>query len=339
MVSGAVALSAFYGLVVAILAILLLSVLVALVAWAATRAGGCDSNKGSSCCAPACPVWVRNPRPDDRVFMLARVDGSSTGGNGCATGSFTVQRQSNNQLLYTVTTPPDTFITDIYTLEVRCPGDFPLTPDGCAVDLSAFHHQRYDCATTSNVQLFNSTISAVHTCRCLDISVLVVFSDSDTCDPLQMMTIAGPGAKPIPLTGDCTTPICPPDSCCDPIVPSFVHAKLPRCRPSDPPQPSSPSSPIISDAPDHANATAAPSAQLTAPTLQPVSVPPAPPSLASALPSQLSAAAAVASVADVTRSASASVASTPAARIATTPPGGAGPGATTATHNATANAA
>lgn len=225
--------SCFYALIIAIVIILIVTLLLALVAWATgcgkkkKRHGGC----GKPDCAPLCPVYLRNPHPDDRVFQLARVDGSANGSdNACSTGSFTIQRINSGELLYTVTMPANTFITDIYTLEVACERDFPLTPDGCAVDLTQFHHQTYPCEETSNVQTFTSTLSLGCNQSPIFVSILVVFSDSEICDPLQMMTLSGNGTQPITLTGNCITPPCPPESCCDPIVPNFIKLKLPRCR-------------------------------------------------------------------------------------------------------------
>jgi hypothetical protein len=224
--------SIFYALCFAILVILIVTLLLALVAWAIK---GCKK-KGccKSTCSPLCPVYLRNPHPDDRVFQLARVDGSTSGSdNSCATGSFTIQRVNSGELLYTVTTPPDTLITDIYVLEVLCENDFPLTLDHCGVDLTQFHHESYLCEETSNVQSFTSTLSQSVSCSTsgrIFVSLLVVFSDSETCDPVQMMTISGHCVKPITLTGNCITPPCPSGSCCDPIVPSFIKLRLPKCR-------------------------------------------------------------------------------------------------------------
>lgn len=228
--------SSFYALVVVIMVILVVTLIAALIAWAAE---GCSSGKKKrGCCstrgAPVCPVYIRNPKPDDTTFSLGRADGSSDASNGCATGFFTVQRSGPSSLLYTVTTPENTLITDIYTLEVPCEGDFPLTTDGCAVDLSAFHHQTFSCNDTSNQQTFTSPLAASALCNRrgkLLISMLVVFSDDqETCETVQMMTVVGRAAKPIALKENCLIPPCPPEQCCDPVVPNFVRVKLPRCR-------------------------------------------------------------------------------------------------------------
>ena len=250
---GAWLVSAFYALIVAILIILAITIIVALVAWAA------GNRNQTKCCrkSQTCPAYILNPCPDKRNFSLARVDGSPTGSNHCETGSFTIQRTAENELLYTVTTPPDTFITDIYELEVACESDFPLTSDGCAVDLTAFHHQTYSCETTSNVQTGISFINAVQSRRDIFVSVLVIYSDSDTCTPLRMMTISGPCAKPIILTGSCVTPTCPPESCCDPIIPSFIKVKLPRCHPSHIPETTLGSEPIANPSIRHPYTAAA----------------------------------------------------------------------------------
>jgi len=231
--SGEWLMSFVCALLIAFAVILVFTLIIAVVAWA--RQGCCETPKnGCPCPDPLCPVFVRNPDPDDRTFLLARVDGSVSGtDNLCATGAFTIQRTGENDLLYTVTTPVGTFITDIYTLEVGKPCDFPLTTDGCAVDLTAFHHASYPCDTTSNVRTFTSTITAAAAAaRChstIYTSILVVFStDAETCTPVQMMTLAT--GKPITLTGNCVTNPCPADSCCDPIVPNFTKIKIPKCR-------------------------------------------------------------------------------------------------------------
>lgn len=220
--------SMFSAFMVAVLILVAFIIVISLVSWAC---GPRTENK--KCCSrpTTCPVFVKNPRPDDKTFSLARVDGSIDGTNNCSTGSFTLQRTSCNQLLYTVTTPINTSITDIYTLEVACESDFPLTPDGCAVNLTAYNHEIFPCDSTSNVQTLTSTLSDNLACRRnLFISVLVVFSaNQETCEPLQMMTISGAASKPITLTGSCTTIPCPIQSCCDPIIPSFIKIHLPPC--------------------------------------------------------------------------------------------------------------
>lgn len=298
--------SIFYALLFAVIIVVVVTLLLTLVAWAVKACGGKKKKGcGNPNCAPVCPVYVRNPKPDDRVFQLARVDGSTSGSaNGCATGSFTIQRLNSNQLLYTVTTPADTLITDIYALEVSCENDFPLTLDRCGVDLTQFHHQTFACDSTSNVQTLTSTLSSSIICgggggRML-VSLLVIFSDSETCDPVQMMTIVGRAAKPIALTGNCITPPCPTNACCDPIVPNFVQLKLAKCR-----IPSSSSSSSIaiatSSAIDHeaindaaiaAPATATAPATTAAAQDNATSEPPPPISLNPPLPNPVDAAAA-----------------------------------------------
>lgn len=212
-----------YSLLIAIAIVLVLTLIIAAVAWS-------NQGSGKNCCPePLCPAYILNPHPDARTFLLARVDGSTSGvANLCATGSFTVQRMNNESLLYTVTTPPDTFITDIYTLEVGSECDFPLTADGCAVDLTAYHHQSYACGTTTNVQTFTSTIADLCNKSCVNMSILVVMATDDTCDTLQMLTLAT--GKPIALSGNCVTNPCPANSCCDPIVPNHTKIHLTRCR-------------------------------------------------------------------------------------------------------------
>jgi hypothetical protein len=227
--------SFLYAVLVAFAVVVVFVLIIAVIAWCGgggRKRGGCRAPS----CPPLCPVYLRNPEPDDRTFLLARRDGSASGSdNGCATGSFTVQRTGPSELQYTITTPDGTLITDVYTLEVAAPNDFPLTSDGCAVDLTLYRHATFPCDDTSNVQTVVAPLNeGLASCReHIYISILVVMSDvPDTCTPLQMMTLRT--GHPVRLTGNCVTPPCAADTCCDPVVPHYARVCLPRCRATAP---------------------------------------------------------------------------------------------------------
>jgi hypothetical protein len=230
-----------------IIIVVLVMLIVAGVSWISGRRGG---GSGGCCskphCAGACPIYLRNPTPVDNLFPLGRVDGSIGGENSCATGVMTIQRSANNLLLYNVTTPVGSTLTDIYALEVEFESQFPLTSDGCTVDLTQFKHVTFDCATGANSGTLTSDVSSLANASHLLIAVVARFSADGSCisDSFQLMTLTGSAANSIPLTGNCITPECAASMCCDPVVPNYMRVQFPKCRVLSISSPASPAATI-----------------------------------------------------------------------------------------------
>lgn len=168
-----------------------------------------------------CVVYMQRSVARPRTFPLSRVDGSLHHSNGCATGSVTIE-ESDSTYFYTVRTPAGTFVTDVYVLEVGHTLLFPLTPDGCSVDLSRFGHARLDRVRDSHQARVSSRKPSGRG-KCVLISLLVVYSSISDRSSHQMMTFGScNGAKPIPLMGECLINPCPTGTCCDPVIPSYV---------------------------------------------------------------------------------------------------------------------
>lgn len=179
---------------------------------------------------PIGPVFIENPHPDRSLFLLGQIQGA--GSDSCLTGHFTIKRVGPDSLLYDITLPTSTTITDIYVLESVCESDFPLAADGCAVDLSTFHHENFPCTSSTNHQTIVTKLATPVLCHNhMLISMIVAYStDLTTCSTVQMMTITNRGAKSITMREDCIVPPCEPNQCCDPIIPNFIRVKLPHTQ-------------------------------------------------------------------------------------------------------------